>query len=289
MRLRALWMALAGMAVLIACWEGYIALGEATDGTVLGFDLPARYDKSAMPHVWNVVTRFGDQAVAGRPGTVGSAVLAACWYTFRVSMVGLLIGVAGGMLVALVMQRWRLAEKALLPYVIISQTIPLIVLAPVLNAWSGQLSVGPIEWQRWYNLAIIAAYLAYYPVAIGALRGLQSPKEHHVELMDSMAASGTATMFKLRLPAAVPYILPALRLSAASAIVGTIVAEISIGGSGIGRLIIDYFQRSTGDATNIAAAVLGAALLGLVVAALVSAFEWTVMRNRQRDAMSEMA
>jgi NitT/TauT family transport system permease protein len=113
---------------------------------------------------------------------------------------------------------------------------------------------------------------------------LKSPKEHHIELMDSMAASRTATMFKLRLPAAVPYILPALRLSAASAIVGTIVAEISIGGSGIGRLIIDYFQRSTGDATNIAAAVLGAALLGLVVAALVGAFEWAVMRNRQREA-----
>jgi NitT/TauT family transport system permease protein len=279
-------MALAGITVLVACWEGYIALGEATDGSVLGFDLPARYDKSAMPHVWSIVARFGDQAVPGRSGTVGSAVLAACWYTFRVSMAGLLIGVAGGMVVALAMQRWRFAEKALLPYVVISQTIPLIVLAPVLNAWSGKLSIGPIEWQRWYNLAIIAAYLAYYPVAIGALRGLQSPKEHHVELMDSMAASRTRTLFKLRLPAALPYIMPALRLSAASAIVGTIVAEISIGGSGVGRLIIDYFQRSTGDATNIAAAVLGAALLGLVVAAMVGAFEWAVMRNRQGEAFT---
>jgi NitT/TauT family transport system permease protein len=240
-----------------------------------------------MPHVADIIARFGEAEVQGRAGTVGAAVLRACWYSLRVSVAGLALGLVVGMALAVVMQRWKLAEQALLPYVIISQTVPLVALAPLLSAWSGQLSIGPLDWQPWYSVATIAAYLAFFPVAVGALRGLQSPREHHLELMQSLAAGGGATMLKLRLPASLPYLLPALRLAAAAALVGTVVAEISLGvEGGIGRLIFDYFQRSTGDATNIYCAVLGAAALGVVVAACLSGVEAIALRNRRREVVT---
>jgi NitT/TauT family transport system permease protein len=285
-RVRKVALGAGAIVLMIVLWEGYVALAEATDGRVFGWDLPLRYDQSAMPHITDIVARFGENAVEGRDGTVGGAVLAACWYTLRVSFAGLLLGLVIGFGLAVVMQRWKLAEQALLPYVIISQTVPLVALAPLLSAWSGKLSIGPIDWKPWYSVAVIAAYLAFFPIAVGALRGLQSPKAHHVELMRSLAAGGAATMVKLRFPASLPYLLPALRLAAAASIVGTVVAEISLGvKGGIGRLILDYFQRSTGDATNIYCAVLGAAALGIVVAALLAGFEHVALRNRPQEAV----
>jgi NitT/TauT family transport system permease protein len=285
-RIRKVALGAGSIVVLIALWEGYIAFANAVDGRVFGWDLPLRYDRSAMPHVTDIIARFGENAVEGRDGTVGGAVLSACWYTLRVSFAGLVLGLLVGLVLAIVMQRWRLAEQALLPYVIISQTVPLVALAPLLSAWSGKLSVGPVDWKPWYSVAVIAAYLAFFPIAVGALRGLQSPKAHHEELMRSLAAGGVATMFKLRFPASLPFLLPAVRLAAAASIVGTVVAEIALGvKGGIGRLILDYFQRSTGDATNIYCAVLGAAALGIVVAVLLSGFEHLALRHRPKEAV----
>jgi NitT/TauT family transport system permease protein len=85
---------------------------------------------------------------------------------------------------------------------------------------------------------------------------------------------------KLRFPASIPYLVPALKLGAAQAVVGTIVAEISIGlKGGIGRLIIDYFQKASGDPSRVFTAFLGAAALGLVVAGLVGLVELVLTRN----------
>jgi NitT/TauT family transport system permease protein len=286
-RARKFLLGLSSVVVLVLLWEGYIALGNATDGKIFGWELPLRYDKSAMPHLSDIITRFGQNEVEGREGTVGAAVLKACWYSLRVSFAGLLLGIVVGMVLALVMQRWKLAEQALQPYVILSQTVPLVALAPLLSAWSGKLSIGPIDWKQWYSVAVIAAYLAFFPIAVGALRGLQSPKPHHVELMHSLAASRSATTWKLRLPASLPYLLPALRLAAAAALVGTVVAEISLGvKGGIGRLILDYFQRSTGDATNIYCAVLGVSALGVIVAAALAGVEHLALRNRPKEVIS---
>lgn len=286
-RIRRVALGLGSVVVLIVLWEGYIALGEATDGTVFGWDLPARYDKSAMPHVTDIVARFGENEVEGRPGTVGAAVLRACWYTLRLSLAGLTVGLLVGMFLALLMQRWKLAEQAIFPYVIISQTVPLVAIAPLMSAWGGKLSIAGHDWQPWYTVVAISAYLAFFPVAVGGLRGLQSPRPHNVELMESLAASRGATMFKLRLPSAVPYLLPALRLAAAAALVGAVVAEISLGvKGGIGRLILDYFQRSTGDATNIYCAIIGVAVLGVVLAVALSGVEYAALRNRQKEELA---
>ena len=148
-RIRRVALGLGSVIVLIVLWEGYIALGEATDGSIFGWDLPARYDKSAMPHVSDIVARFGEKEVEGRPGTVGAAVLRACWYTLRLSLAGLTAGLLIGMFLALLMQRWKLAEQAIYPYVIISQTVPLVAIAPLMSAWGGKLSIFGHDWRPW--------------------------------------------------------------------------------------------------------------------------------------------
>jgi NitT/TauT family transport system permease protein len=155
-------------------------------------------------------------------------------------------------------------------------------LAPLVAGWSGNLSFGPYPWQDWMTVSLIAAYLAFFPVAVGMLRGLQSPAASGVELMRSYAAGWWRTLIKLRLPAALPYLFPALRLAGAAAVVGAVVGEISTGTrGGVGRLIIEYAREATSDPAKVYTAMLGAALLGLIVAGSVSLLELPLMRHRR--------
>jgi NitT/TauT family transport system permease protein len=210
-------------------------------------------------------------------------VLHACLFTLGITAAGFVAGTIVGLLLAVAMQRFKLVERGLLPYVILSQTVPLVALAPLIAGWSGGLSFGPYPWADWMTVSVIAAYLAFFPVAVGMLRGLESPGEAGVELMRSYAAGWWRTLIKLRLPAALPYLFPALRLAGAAAVVGAVVGEISTGvQGGIGRLLISYSQEATSDPAKVYTAMLGAAVLGLVVAGLVALLELPLMRHRRR-------
>jgi NitT/TauT family transport system permease protein len=137
------------------------------------------------------------------------------------------------------------------------------------------------------SVSIISAYLAFFPVAIGALRGLASPPPVQTELLSCYAASWWQTLVRLRLPAAVPYLVPALKLAAAAAVIGAIVAEISTGlPGGIGRLIISYAQQATGDPAKVFAPIAGAALMGLVAVGLVSLLDVGLRRYQPTEAAS---
>jgi NitT/TauT family transport system permease protein len=266
--------ALAGLAVFVLLWEGYKVVGSP-DGTVLfGVRILPRADDLSMPHLWTVLRRLGrPELTGGRP--VWIVVLHACLFTFGITAAGFVIGGVVGLLLAVAMQRFRLVERGLLPYVILSQTVPLVALAPLVAGWS-------VLWADWMTVALIASYLAFFPVAVGMLRGLQSPAPSGVELMRSYAAGWWRTLVKLRLPAALPYLFPALRLAGAAAVVGAVVGEISTGTrGGIGRLIIEYSREATSDPAKVYAAMLGAALLGLAVAGAVSLLELPLMRHRR--------
>jgi NitT/TauT family transport system permease protein len=274
--------ALAGVVAFVVLWEGYKAVGNP-DGTVLfGVRILPRADDLSMPHLWTVLRRLGRPEIAGgRP--VGIVVLHACLFTLGITAAGFVAGAIVGLLLAVVMQRFKLVERGLLPYVILSQTVPLVALAPLIAGWSGGLSFGPYPWADWMTVAVIAAYLAFFPVAVGMLRGLESPGAAGVELMRSYAAGWWRTLIKLRLPASLPYLFPALRLAAAAAVVGAVVGEISTGvQGGIGRLLISYSQEATSDPAKVYTAMLGAAVLGLVVAGLIALLELPLMRHRRR-------
>ena len=126
-------------------------------------------------------------------------------YTFSEAIFGFVFGAVLGFILGTVFAHSRLMERGLLPYVVASQTVPILAIAPMVVIWlgAGQLSV-----------AVIAAYLTFFPVTINTLRGMQSPAAEQVELMRSYAASRWTIMWKLRLPAALPYIFTALKVSA---------------------------------------------------------------------------
>ncbi|MET0423283.1 MAG: ABC transporter permease subunit, partial [Actinoplanes sp.] len=252
------------------------------DGTVLfGVRFLPRADDLSMPHVWTVLQRLGRPELTGGQA-VWIVVLHACLFTLGITAVGFVAGALFGLLLAVLMQRFQVVERGLLPYVILSQTVPLVALAPLIAGWSGNLSFGPYPWADWMTVSVIAAYLAFFPVAVGMLRGLQSPTASGVELMRSYAAGWWCTLVKLRLPAALPYLFPALRLAGAAAVVGAVVGEISTGTrGGIGRLIIEYSREATSDPAKVYTAMLGAALLGLIVAGAVSLLEVPLMRHRR--------
>jgi NitT/TauT family transport system permease protein len=278
-------MLLLALVLLAVCWELY-KLVIPDDGVKLGSSLILpRSDDASMPHLSEIVNVFGQQEVAGGTGgTVLSSVIDSLWYSLRLAAAGFAVGVVVGFLLALAMQRLRIVERALLPYVVLSQTIPLIALAPLVYGWSGNLSLFGLDWKPWMSVSVIAAYLAFFPVAIGALRGLASPPPVQTELLACYAASWWQTLLRLRLPASVPYLIPALKLAAAASVVGAIVAEISIGlQGGIGRLIITYAQQATGDPARVYAPILGAAVMGLIAVGLISLLDVALRRYHVQE------
>jgi NitT/TauT family transport system permease protein len=273
--IRRLLFALGGLAAFVALWEGYKAVGSP-DGTVLlGVRVLPRADDLSMPHLWTVLQRLGRPELAGgRP--IWLVVLSACGFTLGITAAGFATGAVVGLVLAVLMQQFRVVERGLLPYVILSQTVPLVALAPLVAGWGGTIM------PPWATVSVIASYLAFFPVAVGMLRGLQSPSASGVELMRSYAAGWWRTLVKLRFPASLPYLLPALRLAGAAAVVGAVVGEISTGTrGGIGRLLIEYSREATTDPAKVYTAMLGAALLGLLVAGAVSLLELPLMRHRR--------
>jgi len=260
-----------GVVALAALWELYKLLGPAEGVVIGGITVFPRTSDLAMPHLWTMFTRVLEPVTgAGNAVPMWQAVLEASVFTLGIAAVGWLVGVTVGLGLALLMQRFRLAEAAVLPWIVLSQTVPLIALAPLVRRWGTQIHFGGFTWENWMSVALIASYLAFFPVSIGALRGLGSPDAAHVDLMHCYSAGWWTTLWRLRLPASVGYLLPALRLAAASAVIGSVVAEVSIGlRGGIGRLIVEYAGAAGGDPGKPWAPIFGSVLVGLVAAGFV--------------------
>ncbi|MGW9631122.1 ABC transporter permease [Agromyces sp. NPDC055520] len=274
---------LGGILVVAAVWELYKLLAPADGVVIAGLRVLPRTTDLAMPHVWSMGTRLAEPVTRADDALPLWAVVAlAALTTLGIAAVGWLVGVVVGIGLALVMQRWRLAEWGLLPWIVLSQTVPLIAFAPVVKSWGSRVEIGSFEWQDWMSVALIASYLAFFPIAIGALKGLQSPDRIHTELMRTYAAGYWPTLVKLRFPASVPYLLPALRLGAANAVIGAVVAEVSTGlQGGIGRILIQFAGQASGDPAKAWGPIFGSIVLGLVAAGSV-ALLGVILKNYRR-------
>lgn len=282
-----------GVVAVIALWELYKFVGPA-EGLTVGSDgsagsgvmlLPRTHDR-AMPHVWEMVARLFASTSGGQTPPLWFSVAMAGLLTLGIAAVGWLIGVVVGFALGLVMQRWRLAEWGLLPWIVVSQTVPLIAFAPVIDALGNQLERQGVPWEQWLSVAVIASYLAFFPVAVGTLRGLDAPDRIHVDLLRTYAAGWATTLLRLRLPAAVPHLLPALRLAAAAAVVGAVVAEVSIGmRGGIGRMLIQLAGQASSDPAAPWGPTFGTIALGLVAAGTI-ALLGVVLKNYRRGEES---
>jgi len=155
-------------------------------------------------------------------------------------------------------------QRAFLPYIVASQTIPILAVAPMVVVW---LKAG------WQSVAVIAAYLTFFPVTINTLRGLQSAEPRAHELLRSYAASRWNVLWHLRVPASMPYLFSALKVSATASVVGAIIGELpSSIQDGLGGAILNFNQYYSLDpaslwATNVVAAGLGIAFFVVVVLA----------------------
>lgn len=264
-------------------WTGYKALGQATDGTWPGtsIGLPVNTDDTTLPAFTDIVVRPFEPQRANDDTLLWQTIFDAAFFTFKEAVVGFAVGIALGLGLALLMLRSGWVERGLLPWVIVSQTVPLIALAPIVVGWGNQLEVPGFAWAPWMSVSIIATYLTFFPVAVSGLRGLQSPAPHALELMASCAASWRQELVKLRFPAALPYLIPALKVAATASVVGAIVGEISAGvAGGLGRLILSYSQQYLSDPARLYCSVVGAGLLGVAFVALVNLAELVLLRNR---------
>jgi NitT/TauT family transport system permease protein len=275
----------ASIALVAVLWELYKIVGPEKGGKLFGVAILPRSNDTAMPHLWEMLSRYAEPEMrAPNSKLIWFVVLKGAFYSFRLALVGFVLGSTIGVALAALMTRFKTMERGLLPYLVISQTVPLIALAPLVVSWGGKLQIFGFTWPRWLSASVLGAFLAFFPIAVGTLRGLKSAPDASLELMDSYAASWKQILFKLRFPAAIPYMVPAFKLGASGAVIGVVVAEISTGlKGGIGRLIIEYARQATGDPAKVFTAVFGAAGLGLAMAGLVALADVLLMRNRPKE------
>jgi NitT/TauT family transport system permease protein len=197
-------------------------------------------------------------------------------YTGLEAVLGFVLGGVSGFLLAVLFVHVKPAERGLLPYVIASQTVPIIAIAPMIVVGIGRLGAPP-----WLAKSIIAAYLTFFPVTINVLRGLTSVQQDQLALMHSYAASKAAVFFKLRLPASVPFLFTALKISATASVIGAIIGELPVGSTrGLGVQLVVGSQYNTFNPGFLWATILMAALLGLVFYGVVALIERWVVRWR---------
>ena len=170
-------------------WELYKTLGPADGGKVLGVSIFPRANDTAMPHIWDMLARYGRPEVRGSDRKIWVVVLSGAWFSFRLSLVGFALGASIGVGLAVLMTRYKLVERGLLPYLVVSQTVPLIALAPLVVSWGGKLEIGSFVWPRWLSASVLGAFLAFFPIAVGTLRGLASAPAAALELMESYAST----------------------------------------------------------------------------------------------------
>ncbi len=180
--------------------------------------------------------------------------------------VGLLIATLLGLFFAVGLVASKAFERSLLPWLVASQTIPVVAIAPMLVVLLGQYGV-----QGWIPKAIIAAFIAFFPIAVGVAKGLRSPDSLSLDLMSTYNASSSQTYRLLRFPSSVPFLFTAFKVAVAAALIGAIVAEIStISFQGIGKMLAENSRASDVVATWVI--MFASSALGILLVALVG---WT--------------
>jgi NitT/TauT family transport system permease protein len=250
------------LAVLWGLWEGWRWVG-----TRFGLTWPFPVNDVTMPHLHRIVQALFEPAQANGPSLL-HVLLKASVFTAKEAALGFALGAAIGFGIAVVLSQSRFLERGIIPYVVASQTIPLLAIAPMVVVGLGSKGI-----HDWLAVAVLAAYLTFFPVTINALRGLQSADPRAVELMRSYAAGRFSILWKLQAPSSLPYLFSAFRIAAPLSIVGAIISEpsASIQG-GLGGAIVNFNQYYSIEpqelwATNVISALLGIAFFVVVVVA----------------------
>jgi NitT/TauT family transport system permease protein len=192
-----------------------------------------------------------------------SSLLFHAWVTLTSALAGFAAGTLLGILLAIAIINVKSLDKGLMPWIISSQMVPILAIAPIVIVVLGRMGITGL-----LPKAIISMYLSFFPVTVGMVKGLRSPAAINLDLMRTYSATAVQTLWKLRLPSSVPFLFASTKIAIAAAVVGAIVGELPTGATaGLGaRLLIGTYYGQTIQMWSalVAGSIMAAGLVGLV-------------------------
>jgi NitT/TauT family transport system permease protein len=258
------------LAFLCAFWEGFKWFGEATAFRLGNFEVNDR----TLPHIHDIIGQLFEPSRRNGPLLI-EVLWDSTLFTAKEAGVGFAMGATFGFTIGVVLAHSRLLQRGFMPYIVASQTVPILAIAPMVVIWLGGRGL-----PDWFSVSVIAAYLTFFPVTINTLRGLHAVDRHALELMRSYAGGAWPILWKLRVPASLPYLFAALKVSATASVVGAIIGELPASiQSGLGGAILNFNQYYASSPTSLWATNLVAALLGITFFLAVVLAEKLVVRR----------
>jgi NitT/TauT family transport system permease protein len=229
-------------------------------------------ERPVLPTPHQVVSELW-KGVAGQAVTSKRSLVYHGWITLSATLLGFVIGTGAGILLAIGIVHNRAMDLSVMPWAIASQTIPILAIAPMIIVVLNSVGVTGLV-----PKAIISAYLSFFPVVVGMVKGLRAPDAMQLDLLRTYGATQRQTFAKLRMPASVPYLFASLKVGVAAALVGAIVGELPTGAvAGLGaRLLSGSYY---GQTVQIWAALFAAALLAASLVALIGLAERLTLRR----------
>jgi NitT/TauT family transport system permease protein len=270
MALKRVGMLAAVLAVLCVLWEAFKWVGETTELKLGTFVVNDR----TFPHIHDIVGQLFEPSRRNGPLLI-EVLWDAALFTAKEAAVGFLLGAAIGFGIGVVLAHSRLLQRGFLPYIVASQTIPILAIAPMVVVW-----LGGRGFPDWFSVSVISAYLTFFPVAINTLRGLTSADPRALELMRAYAASPLQILWKVKIPTSLPYLFAAFKIAATASVVGAIIGELPASiQDGLGGAILNFNQYYATSPPSLWATNLIAALLGITFFLIVVIIERIVVRR----------
>ncbi len=223
-------------------------------------------ERPRLPAPHQIVFELEKSILEVAPGSKRSLIYHSV-VTLEATLLGFVMGTLAGISLAILLVKVRTLEKGAMPWIIASQTIPIIALAPMIVVILNQLDITGL-----FSKAVIAAYLSFFPVTVGMVKGLRSPDLQQMDLMRTYDGSQIETFLKLRLPSSLPYLFSSMKIAVSASLVGSVVAEITKsedGGLGARLLAGSYY----GQTIQIWSALLTAASVAAALIAAVGLIE----------------
>jgi len=262
------------VAAIIAVWYAFAVIlntpfernAAARAGETIGFTeiLPKTMSQQrpVLPAPHQVAVEIWE-TTAEKSITSKRSLIYHAWVTLSATLLGFMMGTALGILLAVGIVHSRVLDKSMMPWIITSQTIPILALAPMIIVVFNSVGVTGL-----LPKALISTYLSFFPVAVGMVKGLRSPETMHMDLMHTYSANRSQTFLKLRWPSSVPFLFTSMKIGIAASLVGAIVGELPTGAvAGLGaRLLAGSYYGQTVQIWSalIVAAILAGLLVGLI-------------------------
>jgi NitT/TauT family transport system permease protein len=245
-------------------------------GTTISFSeiLPRTMaqERPVLPAPHQVFAELWDTTV-GKSITSKRSLVYHSWITLSSTLLGFAMGTVLGVTLAVGIVHFQTLDRSLMPWIITSQTIPILAIAPMIIVVLNAVGISGL-----LPKATISMYLSFFPIAVGMTKGLRSPEVMHLDLMRTYSATASQTFWKLRLPAAVPFLVTSMKVAISIALVGAIVGELPTGAvAGLGaRLLAGSYY---GQTVQIWSALLMAAALAGILVSLVDVIGSRVNRR----------